>query len=469
MRAQQFLWTLLLIALSGCGVKVTSVCGGHGACCALSGSITSYTCEKTEAACISKTTAYPGSKAEYPFDVHNHKKEDIVKDGCKVETQDVGIWDDDPFEFKLRAKLKYPLPQTIMTSDGRTFSADDPQYCRAMCQTTDADLCPVMAMRSDVQLGLLFTVARAAQNPPKMTTVVPIGDILAEFAVPESANLCGRGDLILSPTNSLNIGSGQCRTEITSESSVGELTAELTAENVLEGQILSADSVAQYLSEDRRFTISINDKYYSDYFSGPVTRIGIVNVDNVFGQISAKNGPACAALVPYEEDKYNFGKMSEFVTKTPSSVASFLKDISAYRNKVSKVSGDAERDVETIEVGDALFPYTRYLDMLAEIGAKHGQPSPLPARVSDLPDTAPDFDQFLNFIDADLCSRAMTDTPAEDLIHLIPKYGEGNRTIDSLLLEREGIAAKILLCKFSSQKITAAARDVIEKQIKRMK
>lgn len=469
MRPQQLLHLLLGLVLIGCGTKVTSVCRGQGACCALSGKTTSYMCERNEAACLAKTNEYPGTTAVYNFNVRDHKHTAAVTNGCPIEKQDVMFWADDPFEFDVRATPKADLPQTIKTTDGHIVSAEHPQYCRALCQTTDAELCPVMAMRSDVQLALLFNVARAAQNPPKETTVVPIAKLLAEFGVVESTNLCERGDLTLSPTNSLNIGSKQCRSEITSPTSVGELTAEVVSERVLEGLITASAAVAEYPEKARGFSININDPEYADDFSGPVTRIGVVNISNVFGQISGQNGPKCAALVPYQEAKYDFIKMSRYIEKDPRSVARFFQAVKTFRDEISKLGKDAKREVESIEVGEALFPYTHYFELLASIGKKYGSSVSIPPRIVGLPDAAPDFDQFLRVIDADLCSRSMAQTSAEDLIRLIPTYGEGSNIGEPFLLVREKIAAEILQCKFSAQKITTKAREVIDETIKGLK
>jgi hypothetical protein len=458
---RHFIVLVALILLSGCGEKTASLCGASGGSCCKTTDRTGKTagtiCLKTYDEC--QKAAPAGGSFVWQYTSNDKKDKDAGY--CERQTRNVPFWSEDPFVYLVRAALKPAMPRSITSAQGNTIAQGDAEYCRALCLTGDAGLCPVLPLRSDVSLSTLMLMQRVAENPPKTTYVYPVEQIMDDFRVSADTNLCKRGDLLVTPTSSINVAPSECNSQIQQISSLGDIDVELISAKNLISTFIADKKIASYDIKNSAFSLKVNDASYSPYYSGNIRYTGRMTATKIFAQIDASKQMSCGALVPIVDQEYDLEDLSNAVEKDPTLPGAALRALAAYRASVLRGRTKVvEDDVNNIKTDDDLLHYGAYLSALKNVAVKHGVNAPSPKTVEGDSDKSRTLEGLLRLIDVHMCSKTLEKTPVEQLLPLIPMATKNNIDLD-LLDRREAIAGAILQCKYSAEYISPHAGEII--------
>ena len=457
------------LLLGGCAERIDSLCSRSGGdCCSINyaydqkgnPSAKVMTCRRSADICLAAAKEYGGTP-QYPYkpDVGNEKGE------CEMKTKWVPFWDPDYLTaFRIAAiRHKGPLPPEIRAADGSTTKKGDVDYCKQACLTGDGGLCPIVPLPEDIALGMLSTVVDSIEGATATPKIITVAEVLAKFRLPASANSCGRGDLITSTAAILNSAPGECRTDITQATSVGNVPVVLTMPTLLVATPIQSKNIAHWKNASESFMLDVTDPSLKGFYSGPIEAAGRTDVTRISTQVKGSTDIGCAEITPIVDLRYDISSLSKVVEEENTAVTETLRSLSSYRSELrSRLPADKRHEVDDIVITGSLFPYETYVKALQRTGERHSIQNVAPVPIRTAKGAVP-FEKMLRLIDVHVCSEAKRSTSLSDLIPLVPELRDPGAR--QQLAERAEIAGSIIQCKLSSEKITARARAILRRDV----
>jgi hypothetical protein len=454
----------IIISLSGCGEKITSLCGTSGGkCCKLDGGspeTSTYSCEQTKKACLDSGQAY-GIQAiwDYSPDIGTERGrcEMEVKSGIRLGSQSIPI-NRLPMG-SLSQIANSSASQPIKTKEGDLISPQSPEYCKEACGTGHAAFCPNIAVPNSIGIGVLTLSIDLAEQSDATAKIIPFQKVIDRFGLPADSNLCNRGPVLASNKAFTNKGPSECTSDISMPLGNDNVQGDVTLPANLEGVPLAKEKLAHFGS-GTALTLKLKDQGLAEY-SGPILVAGRYRATHIGAQIQGPNKVVCAELYPTVENERPLEQIAKFAAANPNSLDVAYKSLTEYWN-VTESTKYGGLELDNSSTKPELFPNTSNLDRLKKIATKNGLAAfgdKVHGSIEGLAITTTD---LIYLIDVGICADLSKDIPIERMVSMLPHSGISEEQDK----EKELLAGKILQCKIGVDYVGKKQREDIRKYYK---
>lgn len=466
-----FIYVVTALLLGGCGEKIASLCGQSGGeCCAVqygadqTGKYTSkvLSCRRSADACLEAAGKYGGvPRFPYSPDIGTERGQ------CEMKIATVPIWEANGLITLARSisAIATTKPTEIKGLGGELVRKTDNNYCQQACLSGDAGLCPTVVLRNDISLGLLTTFVDLAENVAATPKVTKMSEVMANFGMSGIGNACGRGDVVSSTTAIVNSAPLECPVEMMTSTALGNFEAKLSLPVEISGVPVPSEKLVAWSDEKTAISLAVANSALQPIYSGPIEAAARVDHTSIAAQVRGKADVGCAQIVPEVEAEFDVRAKSQAMEAQPDSVRQALTKLSEYRQRLlSDLSSDRKKELEQLVISSTLQPFNQYVAAMDKIaGANKLPPSDLANVKISTPHGAITATDVIKLIDIQTCSDANATTAASKLIALQPMVTDA-KDFSSPGLQRNTVAGQIIQCKFSAEKISPKAKDILRKR-----
>lgn len=455
---------LMLFVIVACGEKVTSICGGTGACCAI-GYNDNGKNVYTVFQCVAKDKCGPDCQAKYQGQT-SCPYADADEGQCGVQKKTVWIWESDFWDSQAAtataAKPADEFGAKAADIKAAALDRNSPTLCRDACAEGSATSCPTVMVPNSVSLGLLTTMSQIADEGDLTDRLIPISQVEKNFGVEGGLAACPRGDLLVRNGQLLNSGE-RCDAEIDPMAD-SRIEATLFTDPVVIADLLKNPGMLTFAEDAKGFGLDFVRDDFDTLFGGSLSTAAVARKTSIAVTMKRPAGEdqPCVAVEGISTRASSFHSVAKLLSLKPDIMTSAMDVVSSA--VPSTDASDTETDVaaETKSLLPLTSEYRRLLSDGDPATASRLKSSNFPV-TTDEGEFVISLPQALLFMDLEICNRQLSGKTSSEIVEMLPLLRPDVEMPASDMEAREQLAGELLLCRFAYESLPSELKAAMSK------